>query len=316
MYHCVCAVSCDPWAICVSPAAFDQQMQVLADARAAVDLARFAGDEVYARDTARLAVTFDDGYVDNLLAALPVLERHDIPATVFIVGNAIGRRREFWWDALERAVLRDEALPEILEFPFGGGPHAFSVGDRPGDHERDAEWRADSGEPGTPRQVLFRTLWDAIVVLEPAEQDDAVDHLLAWSGQPPIATDSRMPLDAKQCADLAAHPLITFGSHTLDHVSLTDLAPERQRKQINAGHRAVEELCGHPITQFAFPFGRFDNSARAAVGDLDVDVACTSVPTPATIDDDRRALPRLQATEMDGDSFSRWLRRDHGLFLD
>lgn len=151
------------------------------------------------------------------------------------------------------------------------------------------------------------------MVLEPAEQDAAVDHLLAWADQPAISPISRMPFSAEQFAELAGHELIELGSHTLDHVSLTDLSPDRQRAQISAGHRAVEDLSGRPVTQFAFPFGRVDNSALAAVRDLGVDVACTSVATPATAGDDRKALPRLQATEMDGDEFTRWLREDHAL---
>lgn len=313
MYHCICKVACDPWAICVSPPAFDEQMEVLARARAAVGLAAFAHDDAYTHDGARLAVTFDDGYVDNLFAALPVLERHEIPATIFVVGNAVGRTREFWWDALQRALLSSESLPGVLDFPFGDGQSHFTVVDRPGDREMAAVWRADSGEAGTARQTLFRVLWDAIVVLDPVEQDEAVEYLLTWAGQPLVSGTSRIPVSAEQFAQLADHELIELGSHTLDHVSLTDLSPDRQRAQINAGHRAIEELSGRSITQFAFPFGRFDDAACAAVRDLDIDLACTSVPMAATIGDDRKALPRLQATEMDGDQFARWLRDDHAL---
>lgn len=313
MYHCICRAACDPWAICVSPPAFDEQMDVLARARAAVGLAAFAHDDVYTRDGARLAVTFDDGYVDNLFAALPVLERHEIPATIFVVGNAVGRTREFWWDALERAVLSSDSLPDELRFRFGDAQLHFVIADRPGDLESAAAWRADSGETGTARQTVFRTLWDAIVVLEPTEQDAAVEYLLTWAGQPLVSPTSRLPVSGDQFAELADHDLIELGSHTLDHVSLTDLPPEGQRVQIYAGHRMIEELSGRPVTQFAFPFGRFDDSAHLAVRDLGVDVACTSVPMATIVSDDRRALPRLQATEMDGDQFARWLSEDHAL---
>jgi peptidoglycan/xylan/chitin deacetylase (PgdA/CDA1 family) len=312
MYHCIAQESVDPWAICVSPQAFDEQMAVLAGARAATDLGEFAGGDAYTRAGARVAVTFDDGYLDNLTTALPILERHAIPATIFVIGNGVGRTREFWWDALQRALLSGP-LPEQLDFPFGIGPHTYSLTERPGDPAFVPGWRADFDPAVTPRQQLFRALWDAVVVLEPAEQDDAVDHLLDWAGQPASVPATRGAVDEAQFAQLAAHPLVTIGSHTLDHPSLTDLSPERQAAQIREGRRTVEELVGRPVTRFSYPYGRFDDTARAAVRETGIDIACTSVPVPAVAGDDRHALPRLQPTDMDGDGFARWLRGNYGL---
>ncbi|EME23113.1 polysaccharide deacetylase YxkH [Rhodococcus triatomae BKS 15-14] len=310
MYHCIAEETVDPWAICVTPQSFDEHMAVLA--RAAVDLGTFTGDDAYTRGGGRIAVTFDDGYLDNLTAALPTLERHGVPATIFVIGNGVGRTREFWWDALQRALLSGP-LPETLAFPFGTGPHTYTLDERPGDDAAIGGWRADFDAAVTSRQKLFRALWDAVVVLDPAEQDDAIDHLLDWAGQPTSTPATRVAVDEAQFAQLAAHPLITVGSHTLDHPSLTDLAPERQAAQIREGRRRMEELAGCPVTRFSYPYGRFDDTARAAVRDIGIEIACTSVPVPAVTGDDRHALPRLQPTEMDGDRFTRWLREDCGL---
>ena len=90
---------------------FDEQMQVLAQCRGTVDAVSFSGGDVFSQSDARVAVTFDDGYLDNVVAALPILERHEIPATIFVIGNAVGRTREFWWDALERAILAPRYCP-------------------------------------------------------------------------------------------------------------------------------------------------------------------------------------------------------------
>ena len=60
-------------------------------------------------------ITFDDGYADVLHHAKPLLERHSVPATVFVATGAIGQRREFWWDELGGLFLQPGTLPEELE---------------------------------------------------------------------------------------------------------------------------------------------------------------------------------------------------------
>ena len=49
-----------------------------------------------------VAITFDDGYADNLQNAAPLLEKYDTPCTFFIASGYIGGDREFWWDELEQ----------------------------------------------------------------------------------------------------------------------------------------------------------------------------------------------------------------------
>lgn len=259
MYHRICQEPCDPWALCVPARDFEEQLAVLARRRAAIDLAAFAEETGYTRDGARLAVTFDDGYLDNLTAALPLLERYEIPATLFVVGSAIGRDREFWWDGLQRALLESGPLPGVLEFPFGSGPDNYLLDDdqlpddEPTDQPGSPDWRADVDPPRTRRQQLFGSLWGAVVVLEPSEQDAAIDHLLSWAGQPLTPPPARVPMSPEQFAGLAEHPLLGIGSHTLDHVSLPHLSAAQQRAQIVAGQQRVEELIGRRSDRFSYP---------------------------------------------------------------
>ncbi len=313
MYHRVTTEPVDPWGLCVTPKAFDEQMATLAKHRAAIDLQAFADGSAYTATGDRIAVTFDDAYIDNLTTALPILEKHEIPATIFIVSQALGRCREFWWDALVRAVLESGQLPSTLAIELGGKVWSFTIDDQPGDAALAAHWSADEHEPRTARERLYLDLWNIIVALPPDAQDAAVDTVLAWAGQPVIGPAARYPAAPEQIAALATHPLVRIGSHTRHHVSLPDLPSAAQRHEIEGGHGELEGLIGRRIDRFSYPFGRFDAVARGHVQALGIEIACTSVPRAAVARDDRAELSRLQSTERDGDAFLRWLRDHHNL---
>jgi len=310
MYHRVASEENDPWNLCVNPIHFAEQMEVIARHDARIDLAALAGDGGYDRQGRRLAVTFDDGYIDNITCALPVLEQFEIPATFFVVAGALGRNREFWWDGLERAILGAGSLPDTLAMDLSGRAFEFELKEGDGLFP---EWRADHHDAQTSRQKLFLALWAEIVKLAPDDQDDAVDRLLVWAKKPIDAALDRVAASAEDIARLADHPLIRIGSHTVNHVSLPDIPTETQRDEIERGQAILEELLGRRIDRFCYPYGRYDDGARQIVKGLNVDFACTSREGIATNRSDRLALPRLQICDLDGECFTQWLQSEHRL---
>ncbi|MFY9558249.1 MAG: polysaccharide deacetylase family protein, partial [Blastocatellia bacterium] len=101
LYHRVGDADSDPWQLAVTPQHFDEQLQVLRKYAWPLSLRELS--TAHGRNWhpgRRVVITFDDGYADNLTAAKPLLEKHDIPATVFIATGYTGADREFWWDEL------------------------------------------------------------------------------------------------------------------------------------------------------------------------------------------------------------------------
>jgi peptidoglycan/xylan/chitin deacetylase (PgdA/CDA1 family) len=99
--------ACDPWELAVSLDHFDQQMDALRRVRRPLSMGQFVEGMFGGNLPERaVAVTFDDGYVDNLLNAKPILERHSIPATVFLATGEISQHHEYWWDELARLILQ------------------------------------------------------------------------------------------------------------------------------------------------------------------------------------------------------------------
>jgi peptidoglycan/xylan/chitin deacetylase (PgdA/CDA1 family) len=96
-YHRVADARHDPGAMCVSPRHFAEQLEVVRSCARPVSLAELVSCLDSGRLPPRLvAVTFDDGYADNLSHALPLLERFEAPATLFIATGYTGR--SFDWE--------------------------------------------------------------------------------------------------------------------------------------------------------------------------------------------------------------------------
>jgi peptidoglycan/xylan/chitin deacetylase (PgdA/CDA1 family) len=65
-----------------------------------------------------VAITFDDGYLDNYVRALPILKRHDAKAIFFLPTAHIAERRVYWWDRVAYILKRSTVDTIDLEYPF------------------------------------------------------------------------------------------------------------------------------------------------------------------------------------------------------
>jgi peptidoglycan/xylan/chitin deacetylase (PgdA/CDA1 family) len=130
LYHRVADVRPDPWGLCVSPARFAEHLEVLSQSGFKClrlrDLVRLLRDGTLPRRA--VAITFDDGYADNLYAAKPLLEQTGTRATVFVVTGATGRAQEFWWDELAGMLLQPDGLPAHLSIALDDQIHAWELG--------------------------------------------------------------------------------------------------------------------------------------------------------------------------------------------
>ena len=77
----------------IRPEIFEKQMAMLAQRWKPVTLLdlviRMEEDQPF--DRREVAVTFDDGTEDNFTHAYPILKRHRVPATIFMITDNIGR---------------------------------------------------------------------------------------------------------------------------------------------------------------------------------------------------------------------------------
>jgi peptidoglycan/xylan/chitin deacetylase (PgdA/CDA1 family) len=256
-----------------------------------------------------IVVTFDDGYADNLRAARPLLDRHDVPATVFVTSGAVGSGG-FWWDRLARTLLTPGTLPKKLRLLVGGETRRLALGD---DAVWDAaaaashrDWDPLGDQHPTARHRAYRTFFDALVSLAADERERALAALPA----PADGKDDR-PLSVAELHALADDGFVEIGCHTRTHPVLAGLAPQMQRQEIRHARRDLEAIIGTPVTSFSYPFGRradYDAGTVALIRDAGFSCACSTFDGLVGARTDPFQLPRFQVRDWNGEGFAAALR--------
>lgn len=119
MYHRVTDEVRSPLA--VSPERFKRQLAYLCDHYQVVPLRDLVARlRVETPLTAPLAaITFDDGYRDNLTIAAPILRQFGASATLFFAPGPQELGRPFWWDLMDAIGMTDEkVLAKLKELPY------------------------------------------------------------------------------------------------------------------------------------------------------------------------------------------------------
>jgi peptidoglycan/xylan/chitin deacetylase (PgdA/CDA1 family) len=299
LYHRIAASPADPWNLCVSPANFRAHLEVLggyAEVVALDDLPAALGNG--RRGCAYAAITFDDGYVDNLTHGVPALQRAGMPATVFLATRWIGLDTPFWWDRLAWSILVPSRIPERLDLAVSGGNLC---------------WRGDGrfgGRRSRRRQrlALHRAAWEAVKSLDHEERDDALTRLAEWSGADPTPAEAGRAVTASEARELAGSGVVRLGAHTVNHPILPDLPPERQLVEMQDSVEACSRITGTRPSGLSYPHGRADATTIRLATEIGVQVACTGVERLVRADDDVRALPRVGVHDWAARDFERWLR--------
>jgi peptidoglycan/xylan/chitin deacetylase (PgdA/CDA1 family) len=199
-----------------------------------------------------VAMTFDDGYADNVERALPILAGAGARATFYLTAGLIEERRAPWWDELAHALARstrprlawrDEALDLDLEL----SDHAS---------RRRALARLLPSLRAEPRRQAARlqSLKQALDV-----SSDAPCELATWD----------------QAARLAEAGM-EVGAHTLTHPFLDRLNAAEQAREIRGSVERIEARLGTRPVGFAYPGGAYDADSIAAVRDAGLAHAVTT----------------------------------------
>lgn len=241
---------------------FAEQMRFIAEHCTVVPMSQIAA--AHRGETSlpkrAVAVTFDDGLLNNYSEAWPVLEGLEIPATFYLATGFIGTGRIIWSDALEDALLRSEES----EIRFAAESRTYS-------------FRMD--QPSSCVAALQQ-----IKRLCKASSEATREKIVSSIVERVPGSDSQHPLyafmDWDHVIEMDASHLVEFGAHTVDHVSLGKVPRPAMEDQVDRSCEALSSVLGRRCEFFSYPEGQaddFDDAVIACLRNRGFDHAPTAI---------------------------------------
>jgi peptidoglycan/xylan/chitin deacetylase (PgdA/CDA1 family) len=181
-----------------------------------------------------VALTFDDGYRDNLEFAAPILKRHAAPFAIYVPSSFAEGRGELWWTVLERAI----AGSPFIEFDLDGRTRRYTCATADAKAETFASvyWLLRNRDSET-------SLRDVVRELAFVHRIDMMrlcgDLCMTWA----------------ELRDLARDPLVTIGAHTVTHPMLRKLPDDAAYAEIKIGADRIAAMLGKRPEHLSFPIG-------------------------------------------------------------
>ncbi len=191
-------------------------------------------DETNLPSEPSVAITFDDGYIDNYTLAYPVLKRFEIPAIFFIPSAPLIERKLGWWDII--AYLVKNTSESIVRFKN----REFFPREEP-----------------EPMIAFFKER----MALDPATKTQTLI--------PELASLCNVALPSRECQDRelmtweqlreVSQNRIAIGSHTHSHRVLATLSSEVQPNELSRSKKELERRIGLRVRTLSFPVGGYEH---------------------------------------------------------
>jgi len=254
----------------LAPTRFREQMTFLAEHRRVVALDTLV-EELRAGHTppsGTVAITFDDGYRDNLTVAAPILDELGLPATLFLPTGWIDRNEAPWADRLHHACRE-------------------RTGSRVTVDGASVEVRSSEEALALCRRLNTPLIEDSL-----QGREERLEALVAELA--PARPTPRLLLSWDDTRELKRRfPRFGLGLHSVDHLDLTRVGETELEHQIAGGIERIQSELGEPPTGFAYPYNRHDARVRARVREHLPSAVASSGPIQARAGCDLMALPRI-----------------------
>ncbi len=182
-----------------------------------------------------LAITFDDGFRNNLTFAVPALEEYGFVATFFLTTGFLDGSAELWWLPLKRCILMAHRSGSGFRLPgFGNLPVS--------DYQKAGE--------------SYRKALDLLKELSADERTSRLQELeRAFSDASELLRDVYDPLTWDEVREMAGRGM-EIGAHTVTHPILSRESEDRARREVYDSVRRIKEELSSSDLPFSYPNGQ------------------------------------------------------------
>jgi peptidoglycan/xylan/chitin deacetylase (PgdA/CDA1 family) len=178
-------------------------------------------------------LTFDGGYKDLMISAYPVLSQHGVPFTIYVPTAFPDGLGEAWWLALEEVIAREHRLSLVMD----RNERHFNIASLPEKYQ------------------LYDFLAGWMRTLAPPDLSSAIKDICTRYAVDLAALSRDASLDWSDLATLAADPLVTIGSATVNYPVLSNLKDAAALREVTMGKAVAQAAFHRDIRHFAYPFG-------------------------------------------------------------
>ena len=294
LYHRVTDLDADPQLLAVNPENFDAQLEFLSREYEVLKVAEFEDILEHGKRFPKNAIllTFDDGYADNCLEALPILERHGLQALFYISTGTLDTGEEYWWDAVERIILLAERPASENEMEIEGEIFSLDCSD------------------GAARQELYEALLPKLRRMRSELRENVIRRLAGIFGREQPRESYRAMTHA-ELQTMESSDFAVLGAHTHLHPSLAALDRDGQHDEISRSKEILEAALGRKLTHFSYPFGSsndYNDDTLAIVKDLGFEFVAANYPSVVNKHSERLQFPRFLVRDWDVDTFRKQLK--------
>jgi peptidoglycan/xylan/chitin deacetylase (PgdA/CDA1 family) len=180
-----------------------------------------------------VGLTFDGGYKDLMTSAYPLLSRHGVPFTVYVPTAFPDGVGEAWWLALEEVIARENRLSLLID----GTERHFYIGTT------------------FEKYQLYEFLEGWMRSLAPPDLSSVIKDICRRYAVDLAALSREAWMDWDELAKLAADPLVTIGSATVNYPVLSNLKDAAALREMTMGKAVAQAALQRDVRHFAYPFG-------------------------------------------------------------
>jgi len=316
VYHRIAIPASDPQLLVVSPEHFEQHLIYLKQHYKVVSL--FELGRSLAKGTVphrSVVLTLDDGYVDNLWNAKYLLEKYEVPATIFVTAGFVGKNKEMSSDILERCLITADKRPQALVLNIGGISHRWEF--EQNSIRTDLLWDVTKGYFPTQRHKCYFELHKIVRSLNTERREEVLGQLQQWAGIEGCRAEKRI-VNEEELRQLASTQLIEIGAHGVNHLVMSKQDDNIQYSELADSKVMLESWLKKTVISFAYPYGGWGDVSKKTADmakNVGYQLVCANMPAIVTKRSNMFLLPRFLVRDWDTAFFEKQLRRCFGVLF-